>query len=127
MKAPVIVVQLTETKLGLYAAKGPFGRPFLFGDSGTPAKNISSNQELILCRYSVLPALSLDGILSVDIVEGSFDQSSFASFIDGLLNQMNQFPAKNSVIVMDNCRIHHAEFILNMIIDRYVSNLSISL
>jgi transposase len=52
-------------------------------------------------------------------VEGSFDQNSFAQFIDGLLDQMNPFPAKNSVIVMDNCRVHHADFILQMILDRY--------
>jgi transposase len=73
------------------------------------------------CRYSILPALSLDGILSVDIVEGSFDQALFARFIEGLLDQMSPFPGKNSVIVMDNSRVHHADFILNMIIDRYVS------
>jgi len=64
------------------------------------------------CRYSILLALSLDGILSLDIVEGSFDQNSFAQFIDSLLDQMNPFPAKN-------CRIHHADFILQMILNRY--------
>jgi hypothetical protein len=46
---------------------------------------------------------------------------SFAQFINGLLDRMKPFPAKNSVIVMDNCRIHHADFILKMIIDRYVA------
>jgi len=83
-------------------------------------KNTLSDWKLILHRYSVLPALSLDGILSVDIVEGSFDQISFAGFIDGLLDQMNTFPGRNSVIVMDNCRIHHADFTLKMITDRCV-------
>jgi hypothetical protein len=58
--------------------------------------------------------------LYVDIVEGSFNHTLFASFIDGLLDHMNPFPAPNSVIVMDNCQIHHADFILEMILERFV-------
>jgi len=77
-------------------------------------KNLQSD------RYSVLPALSLDGMICVDIVEGSFDQSLFERFVDGLLDQMNPYPAKNSVIVMDNCRIHHCDRILQMITERYI-------
>ena len=59
--------------------------------------------------------MSLEGILDVKIVEGSFDSDSFATFIDGLLCHMNPFPGPNSVIVMDNCRIHKSELIRNMI------------
>lgn len=69
-------------------------------------------------RYSVLPALSLDGILYVKIVQGSFKYDSFGEFIDGLLDQMNPFPGRNSVIVMDNCRIHKLEEVLERIIER---------
>jgi hypothetical protein len=29
------------------------------------------------CRYSILPAISLNGIMAVDIVEGSFNASKF--------------------------------------------------
>jgi hypothetical protein len=68
--------------------------------------------------YSVLPALSLDGILDVSIIAGSFNNLSFAEFIDGLLNQMNPFPGPNSVIVMDNCRIHKSDAVLEMITER---------
>ncbi|KAH7923725.1 hypothetical protein BV22DRAFT_1014820 [Leucogyrophana mollusca] len=57
--------------------------------------------------FSVLPALSLnDGILHCDVVEGSFCTETFKQFIERLLDQMQPFPAPNSVIVMDNCRIH---------------------
>jgi DDE superfamily endonuclease len=76
---------------------------------------------LILChRYSVLPALSLDGILSVNIVQGSFNQTTFAEFIEGLLDTMNPFPGPKSVIVMDNCTIHHTDLVLDMIRNRFV-------
>lgn len=71
-------------------------------------------------RYSILPGLSLSGILHVSIVTGSFDTEKFAEFIDVLLTQINTFPGPNSVIVMDNCRIHKVSFILDMIEARYV-------
>ena len=63
----------------------------------------------------MLPAMSLDGILYVDIVEGSYSMASFAAFIGGLLTQMKLFPEPNSVIIIDNCCIHKAPDILNMI------------
>ncbi|KIM36596.1 hypothetical protein M413DRAFT_78107, partial [Hebeloma cylindrosporum] len=69
-------------------------------------------------RYSILPAMSLDGIIAVDIVEGSFNKIRFARFVDGLLEQMNPYPRDNSVIVMDNCRIHKCPEVLDMITDR---------
>ena len=70
--------------------------------------------------FSVLPALSLDGILAVKIVEGSFTTERFKDFIDGLLDHMNPFPGPNSVIVMDNCLIHRARSIREMIEERSV-------
>jgi hypothetical protein len=76
---------------------------------------------LIHYRYSVLPALSLDGILHISIVQGSFNYKSFAKFIEGLLMQMNPFPAPNSVIVMDNCRIHKSPLVLDMIHEAYIN------
>ncbi|KIL57687.1 hypothetical protein M378DRAFT_52852, partial [Amanita muscaria Koide BX008] len=69
-------------------------------------------------RFSVLPALSLDGILHSEIVEGSFCSASFQHFIDGLLNHMQPYPGRNSVIVMDNCRIHKHSDIVEAITSR---------
>lgn len=45
--------------------------------------------------------------------------TSFRDFIEGLLDQMNQFPGPNSVIVMDNCHIHKSEAVLQMIEERF--------
>lgn len=67
--------------------------------------------------------MSLDGMLHVDIVEGSFDSEKFARFIGRLLDQMNHFPGPNSVIVMDNCKIHKSETILDMIRERCEHNI----
>ncbi|KAF8835127.1 hypothetical protein BDN67DRAFT_913576, partial [Paxillus ammoniavirescens] len=67
-------------------------------------------------RFSILPALSLrDGILYCDVVEGSFCTEMFTNFIEGLLENMQPYLAPNSVIVMDNCKIHKHPSIQNMI------------
>lgn len=67
-----------------------------------------------------MPALSLnDGVLHCDVVEGAFDTASFYKFIERALDNMAPFPAPNSVIVMDNCRIHKHPTIIELIESRY--------
>ncbi|KAF8599000.1 hypothetical protein BDV93DRAFT_450079, partial [Ceratobasidium sp. AG-I] len=66
----------------------------------------------------ILPALSLEGIMHVEIKEGSFTTETFYGFIEGLLASMQPYPAPNSVIVMDNCQIHKHQDILDLITDR---------
>ena len=68
-----------------------------------------------ILRYSILPVLSLNGILYSHIIDDSFTSSSFKDFIEGLLDQMQPYPAPNSVIIMDNCRIHKVPEIREMI------------
>ncbi|KZP21980.1 hypothetical protein FIBSPDRAFT_664694, partial [Athelia psychrophila] len=65
--------------------------------------------------YSLLPALSLDGILYAKVVEGSFTTALFRDFLEGLLDQMQPFPARNSVIIMDNARIHKDPRLIDLI------------
>ncbi len=65
--------------------------------------------------FSILPAPSLDGFLFASIVEGSFNAALFTEFIEVLLEHMNLFPGPNSVIIMDNCRIHKSPLIVDMV------------
>lgn len=60
----------------------------------------------------------MDGMLDCMIVEGSFNSERFYSFIKGLLDHMRLYPAANSVIVMDNCAIHKAPEIRELIESR---------
>ena len=69
--------------------------------------------------YSLLPALSLDGIIWAKVVEGSFTSIRFQTFIEELLERMQPFPGPNSVIVMDNARIHKHPDIINTILARF--------
>ena len=70
---------------------------------------------LLTHRYSILPALSLDGILHLAVEDHPYTAQEFNSFIDGLLDNMNQFPGPNSVIVMDNASIHKSWELRDMI------------
>ncbi|KDQ06621.1 hypothetical protein BOTBODRAFT_121246 [Botryobasidium botryosum FD-172 SS1] len=73
-----------------------------------PIGNRARHHDFFICgqRYSMLPALSLDGILHLDIQERSYNAQLFNEFIDGLLDNMNPFLGPNSVVVMDNASIH---------------------
>ena len=61
-----------------------------------------------------------DGIIHYDIIEGSFDTELFYTFVMRLLDQIQPFPAPNSVIIMDNCHIHKHPTIVDLIESRYV-------
>ncbi|TFK57963.1 hypothetical protein BDN72DRAFT_749356, partial [Pluteus cervinus] len=57
-------------------------------------------------RYSMLPALSLDGILYTKVQDHTFDGDDFHEFIEELLDHMQPWPLPNSVLVADNASIH---------------------
>ena len=57
-------------------------------------------------KYTILPALSLDGILHLEVVKNAVTGDIFRQFIQGLLPQMNKWPLPNSVLVVDNAAIH---------------------
>jgi transposase len=66
-------------------------------------------------RWQILPAYTLDGILAYDVYQGSTDSSAYETFLRSfVLPKCNPFPAKNSVLVMDNASFHHSERIREM-------------
>ncbi|CAE6457508.1 unnamed protein product [Rhizoctonia solani] len=88
-------------------------RTYGYAPSGQPVhENAPFDQGI---RYSLVPALSLDGILALRIIEGPFKAESFKDFIRMLLTRMNPYPGRNSVIIMDNARIHRQTDVLEMI------------
>ena len=66
----------------------------------------------------MLPALSLDGILHLEVVEDAVTGADFRRFVKGLLTRMNEFPLPNSVLVIDNASIHKVDGIREMVKDR---------
>jgi hypothetical protein len=77
----------------------------------------------LLFRYSILPALSLDGVIHLEVLDHAFTGHEFANFVKGVLDQMQPWPLPNSVLVMDNARIHHVPGIREMIEERYIFSL----
>ncbi|KAF8161881.1 hypothetical protein BJ912DRAFT_805907, partial [Pholiota molesta] len=51
--------------------------------------------------------LSLDGVIHLEVLDHAFTGHEFANFVKGVLDQMQPWPLPNSVLVMDNARIHH--------------------
>jgi hypothetical protein len=58
-------------------------------------------------RYSLLPAITVDGLIYSHIKVGGYNGEEFLEYLEGLMDQMNPYPAPRSVLVIDNCWIHH--------------------
>ncbi|KAG9104125.1 hypothetical protein FRC06_005242 [Ceratobasidium sp. 370] len=72
----------------------------------------------VQCRKHFLfvdNALSSSGMLALRVVKGSFTAETYRDFIELTLAFMNPYPGPNSVLVMDNARIHHNQETLDMI------------
>ncbi|PPQ90786.1 hypothetical protein CVT25_010287 [Psilocybe cyanescens] len=68
-------------------------------------------------RYSVLPALTCDSYIALDIFEGSVNKERFLAFLnEQLALKLNPYPGPNSVVILDNCTIHHDKDIERLIV-----------
>ncbi|KAI0054488.1 hypothetical protein BV25DRAFT_1783481, partial [Artomyces pyxidatus] len=69
-------------------------------------------------RYSLVAAISLDGYLAARVLPGSVDSFDFFDFIaEDLLPNMNPWPDARSVLIVDNCSIHHTEALAQLMHD----------
>ena len=50
----------------------------------------------------------------------SWTSEEFRKYIDVLLDEMNPYPLRNSVLIMDNASTHHFEGLREMVEARYV-------
>ena len=83
-------------------------------------------------RFSLLPAMDINGIFAHKVVEGSFDHDKFFKFVRdhvvrsshlslefiAELHQMpltSPFPGSRSVLILDNAKIHHSESISDLV------------
>ncbi|KAF8586316.1 hypothetical protein K439DRAFT_1341324, partial [Ramaria rubella] len=58
-------------------------------------------------RFSLLPALTTEGVIYSEVRLGSYDSTAFAAYIKELMTHMQPWPAP-CMLVMDNCDIHHS-------------------
>ena len=69
-------------------------------------------------RYSAIPVLSLQGIHDVQLFEGTVNGDKFADFIEqSVVPVLQPFNGSNplSVVIMDNCSIHHVDQVSDLI------------
>ncbi|KAF8554376.1 hypothetical protein OG21DRAFT_1382535, partial [Imleria badia] len=66
-------------------------------------------------RYSLCVALTVNRYLAAWVVEGSYDTDEFYDFIAQDLPHMNPYPQEHSVLVLDNCRIHHNRDLVDLV------------
>ena len=101
----------TDSMAGPPKAKGHQSMQGFKGGMGASRISVISSKAFtdFVSSYSILPALSADGIIYSEIRKGAFDGPSFVEFIDHLLDYMNPWPAARSVLMMDNCAIHHVD------------------
>ena len=66
-----------------------------------------------ICRYSILPAISLNGVLHLDILTRSWTADEFHAYVEVLV--MNPYPQPNSVLVCDNACAHHFDGLCGMV------------
>lgn len=71
-------------------------------------------------RISAIAAICSEGLLGVELVTGTVNGDKFFDFIRGtLIPNMNAFDGSSSksIIVMDNCSIHHVPKVIELLED----------
>jgi transposase len=127
MRAPSTIAAQTEHEVaqnkGAELSKGRFS----FEGSGTYLyySIITWFTDPWNCRWSILPALSHDGMIYLSVREGAYNSDMFLEFIASLLTQMQPFPAPKSVVVLDNCKIHKDPRILEHIVNSYILSVAL--
>ena len=74
---------------------------------------------------SGIAAISTDGLLGVELTTGTNSANNFADFVcETLVPNMQPFNghSERSVVVMDNCSIHHVHFVMEIILPPYSSD-----
>lgn len=67
-------------------------------------------------RLSTISALSSEGLITHEIMTGTTNGDKFYDFLRGnLIPCMQSFPAPRSILVMDNCSIHHVQIIKDLL------------
>ena len=60
-------------------------------------------------KISAMCAMTSDGVLEYEATTGSVNADKFMDFIRRrLIPNMQPFPARHSILILDNCSIHHA-------------------
>jgi transposase len=66
-------------------------------------------------RWSILPAIALEGYIAYNIYHGGYNSERFNHFIrTKLLPRMNPYPGPRSVLILDNASCHRSQELKDM-------------
>ncbi|KAE9399373.1 hypothetical protein BT96DRAFT_820629 [Gymnopus androsaceus JB14] len=69
-------------------------------------------------RFSVLPALTHEGVVALEIFRGTVNRELFINFLkEHLVPILTPYPGPRSVVILDNASIHHDEEICALIVE----------
>ena len=75
-------------------------------------------------RLSILPVLTTEGIITHDIIPGSVTTERFIQFLQELVIPLtNPYPGPRSVLILNNCNIHHSGKIRALVEDEAMCKL----
>ncbi|KIK19082.1 hypothetical protein PISMIDRAFT_45892, partial [Pisolithus microcarpus 441] len=64
----------------------------------------------------IFPAIMLDSIIAYDIVEGPINMEHFLKFLkEQVMPFTSPYPGPCSMLIMDNCSIHHSDGIHHLV------------
>ena len=67
-------------------------------------------------RINAIACLSIESIVALELVKGSVNGVMFYDFLRGnLIPNMQPFPNPQSILIMDNCSIHHTEEVTRLL------------
>jgi len=81
-------------------------RKYGWSEKGVPARVISSAKRTK--KWSILPVYTYHGFVAWEVIHGSYNSELFVDFLRlKVLPLTTPYPGRNSVLIMDNARIHH--------------------
>ena len=76
-------------------------------------------------RVSAIAAMCTEGVVEYELTDSTVDTEKFFDFVRGqLLPNMQPFPGNQSVLVMDNCSVHHVQELKDLVTCAGIPSLS---
>ena len=67
-------------------------------------------------RVNAIASMSMEGLVALELVDGNVNGEVFYDFVRGsLIPNMQAFPNPNSVLILDNCSVHHTDEVTTLL------------
>ena len=74
-------------------------------------------------NVSALVCISTSGVMSIEMKDGAFNRIDFVDFLTDLAHRHRSLLRGETILVMDNARIHHAVDVINFLEENSIRNM----